>query len=143
MVRPNKERRIEKIPPVSHFKPIGIPLREISEIVLTYEEMESVRLADVEQLNHTEAASRMDISRSTFNRILTKAHHKIAVALWGGQALRFEGGTFRIEHKHQNDFRVFVCQECHHEWNVPYGTGQRGIDMTCPMCQSNNIIRQR
>lgn len=142
MVRPQKERKIEKFPPVSHYKPIGIPLRDIPEIILTYEEMEAVRLADVEQLDHTDAASRMEVSRSTFNRILAKAHNKIALALWEGKALRFEGGNFRIEHKHLHDMRSFVCQDCQHEWSVPFGTGMRGIDMVCSQCQSSNIIRK-
>lgn len=142
MVRPQKERRIEKFPPVSHFKPIGIPLRDLPEIILAYEEMEAVRLADVEQLGHTDAASRMAVSRSTFNRILAKAHNKIALALWEGKALRFEGGNFRIEHKHANDKRIFVCQDCQHEWSIPFGTGQRGIEMICPQCRSNNLVRE-
>jgi len=142
MVRPLKERKIEKIPPVSHYKPIGIPLRDLQEIVLTYEELEAVRLSDLEQLNHTDAAKSMEVSRSTFNRILAKAHNKIALALWEGKALRFEGGNFKLEHKHLNELRYFICQDCHYEWSVPFGTGKRGIEMVCPQCQSNNIIRK-
>ncbi|WP_425058247.1 hypothetical protein SCACP_28920 [Sporomusa carbonis] len=143
MARPHKERKIEKLPPVSHFKPIGIPLREIGEITLTFEEMEAVRLADVEQLDQAGAAERMEVSRSTFHRILSKAHQKIALALWEGKAIRFEGGTFRIEHKYEKELRYFICQECRHEWTVPYGTRQRGIDMNCPRCQSGNIQRTK
>lgn len=41
MVRPHKERCIEKLPPVTHYKPVGIPLQDIEEVILTIEEMES------------------------------------------------------------------------------------------------------
>lgn len=142
MVRPLKERKIEKLPPVSHFKPIGIPLRDIQEIILTYAEMEAVRLADIEQLDHTAASQSMEVSRSTFNRIVTKAHRKIALALWEGKALRFEGGNFKMEHKHLHDLRYFICHDCQHEWTIPFGTGRRGVDMVCPQCGSDNISRK-
>jgi len=31
MVRPHKERRIEQLPTITHFKPSGIPLRNLEE----------------------------------------------------------------------------------------------------------------
>ena len=50
--------------------------------------MEAIRLADVEDLYHTEAARRMRVSRQTFDRIVRRARQKIAQALVGGQALK-------------------------------------------------------
>jgi uncharacterized protein len=93
MPRPLCPRHITHCPPSNFFKPAGIPLRELQEIVLAADEMEAVRLADVEDLYHTEAAKRMKVSRQTFDRIVRRARQKIAEALVNGQALRIEKKT--------------------------------------------------
>jgi uncharacterized protein len=143
MVRPHKERRIEQLPTITHYKPAGVPLRNIDEIIVTFEEMEALRLADVEQLDQGSAAERMGISRPTFHRLVNKAHQKVATALWQGKAITMEGGSYRIDHPHKNELRHFTCKQCSHEWTVPHGTGQSGRDMGCPTCESVDIIRQR
>lgn len=56
------------------------------------DEYEALRLADVEQLQHDQAAECMGVSRQTFGRILDIAHGKVARALVGGLGLRIEGG---------------------------------------------------
>lgn len=141
MVRPHKERRIEKLPPLTHYKPVGIPLHDIEEIILTIEEMEAIRLADIEQLDQGTAAASMDISRPTFHRIVNLAHQKIATALWQGQALRVDGGKFRIAQQCKTGERHCFCQTCNHRWTIPYGTGQRCHDLPCPSCQNFTVIR--
>lgn len=141
MVRPHKERRIEKLPPLTHYKPVGIPLHDIEEVILTIEEMEAIRLADIEQLDQAAAAVSMEISRPTFHRIVNLAHQKIASALWKGQALRVDGGNFRIAHQCQTGLRHCVCQTCNHKWTVPHGTGERCHDLACPACQNFTVIR--
>jgi len=93
MPRPLCPRHITHSPPSHFFKPAGIPLRELQEIVLAADEMEAVRLADAEDLYHTEAAKRMKVSRQTFDRIVRRARQKIAEALVNGQALRIEKKT--------------------------------------------------
>lgn len=143
MGRPHKERRIEALPPVTHYKPAGIPLRDLEEIILTIEEMEAIRLGDIEQLDQGAAAERMEVSRPTFHRIINKAHQKIAAALWQGYALRVDGGTFRIAHCCQTtSLRHFVCETCGHKWSLPHGTGQRCHDLICPACQASTIRRE-
>jgi len=37
--------------------------------------------------------------------------------------------------------RHFKCYDCNHQWSVPYGTGQSGLQMKCPKCGSTNIHR--
>ena len=39
------------------------------------------------------------------------------------------------------DARLFRCYECYHEWSVPHGTGQSGLQMKCPKCGSADIHR--
>ncbi|MDR7867761.1 MAG: DUF134 domain-containing protein [Sporomusaceae bacterium] len=142
MVRPHKERRIQELPPITHYKPVGIPLRDLDEIVLTFEEMEAIRLVDCGQLDMGEAADSMAVSRPTLHRIVNKARQKIATALWQGKALRIEGGSFRLDHTNRDRLRHFVCGACGHKWAVPHGTGQRGRDMNCPSCQAQQARRE-
>lgn len=88
MPRPLCPRRITHRPPADYFKPAGIPLRELREIPLAADEMESLRLADHEHLYNIDAAVRMGVSRQTFDRIVRRARRKVAEALVLGQALR-------------------------------------------------------
>ena len=78
-------------PKTKFFKPAGIPLYKLEEIILLSDEIEAIRLADAEDLYNQEAAARMKISRQTFDRIISKARSKIAHALIHGKALRIEG----------------------------------------------------
>lgn len=142
MVRPYKERRIQELPLITHYKPLGVPLRDIDEITLTYEEMEAIRLVDVEQLDMAAAAASMDVSRPTLHRVVNKARQKIATALWQGKALRIAGGNFRLAHPHGDTMRHFCCPDCGHNWALPHGTGRRGRDMCCPQCSSSRITRK-
>jgi predicted DNA-binding protein (UPF0251 family) len=88
MPRPLCPRRITHRPPALYFKPAGIPLCELEEVELGADELEALRLADVEALYHTDAARKMGVSRQTFDRIVRKARIKVSGALVRGQALR-------------------------------------------------------
>jgi predicted DNA-binding protein (UPF0251 family)/predicted Fe-Mo cluster-binding NifX family protein len=55
--------------------------------VLGADEMEALRLSDLIGLDQTEAAVRMDISQSTFQRILAGGRRKVAAALVCGYPL--------------------------------------------------------
>ncbi|MBN1364998.1 MAG: DUF134 domain-containing protein [Syntrophaceae bacterium] len=90
MTRPKCYRRICGIPDKNYFKPQGIPTVDLEEVVLNLDEFEAVRLADYEQLYQEEAASKMNISRQTFGRIIKSAHEKIADILINGKALKIE-----------------------------------------------------
>jgi len=73
-----------------YFKPRGIPLIDLEEVDLSLDELEAIRLADYEGLYHEQAAERMNISRSTFGRILGEARRKVAEAVVDGKALKIE-----------------------------------------------------
>ena len=90
MARPTCPRRITHSPRATYYKPAGIPLCELREVELGADELEAIRLADVEDLYHTEAAERMGVSRQTFDRVVLRAHKKIGAALVNGQALRIQ-----------------------------------------------------
>jgi predicted DNA-binding protein (UPF0251 family) len=90
MVRPRKMRCIRFNPKTTYFKPRGIPLIHLDEVRLSMDEIEAVRLKDVETLDQTECAKRMRISQSTLQRILASARGKIADALIRGKAIRVD-----------------------------------------------------
>ena len=93
MARPIRCRRVSSMPESSYFKPRGIPLSLLEEVVLTMDEFEAIRLADLEGLYQEEAAEKMKVSRSTFGRIIESARRKIAEALVKGKALKIERGA--------------------------------------------------
>jgi len=96
MVRPRLCRRIRYRPSVTYFKPAGVRMIELEETVISVDEYEAVRLKDLEGLEQEQAAKKMEISRPTFQRLLTCARKKIADAIIKGKALRIEGGNFRF-----------------------------------------------
>ena len=63
---------------------------------MTLDEFEALRLADLDGLYQEQAAERMNVSRSTFSRIVDSARRKVADALVHGKALRMEGGPVRV-----------------------------------------------
>lgn len=77
-------------PDVIYFKPQGIPLRMLEEVVLKADELEALKLYDVDGLEQTKAAEKMKISQPTFARILDSANKKIAEALVKGKAIKIE-----------------------------------------------------
>ncbi|MFA3783658.1 DUF134 domain-containing protein [Melioribacteraceae bacterium 4301-Me] len=90
MARPKKCRHIRCSPAANYFKPRGIPMFELEEIVLEADELEALRLADLNGLSHEEAAEKMKISRATFGRILESARRKTADGILNGKAIRIE-----------------------------------------------------
>ncbi len=95
MPRPCRCRRIRCKPDTNYFKPRGIPLDALEEINLTLDELEAIRLADLEELYQEDAAKKMNISRQTFGNIINSAHRKIADALLNAKALKIEGGVVK------------------------------------------------
>lgn len=96
MPRPYRCRRVRWDPPFTYFKPAGVPVRELEEVVLRVDEYEALRLADREGMPQVEAAERMDVSQPTFSRLLDSARGKVAEAIVSGKAIRVEGGDYRV-----------------------------------------------
>jgi len=63
-------------------------MRMLEIIDLTVEEMEALRLKNIEDLDQVSAAKKMRTSQSTFQRILSLAYKKITKALIEGKAIR-------------------------------------------------------
>lgn len=125
MPRPPKERRVGYIPKNTYFKPAGTPLCNLQEVILSIEEVEAIRLKDLEGLMQEEAAQHMHISRATFQRILTEARKKISDAIISGKAIRIEGGDYRLVQKYH-------CTHCNGEFQEIDQNGNK--NETCPKC---------
>ena len=96
MVRPRRARRIRFMPDVTYFKPQGIRIRDLEIIELTFDEIECVRLSEIKELSQVDAAKKMKIHQSTFQRSLAKARKKIADALINGKAIKIQGGIYKM-----------------------------------------------
>jgi len=105
MPRPCKCRRVCCNPQANYFKPRGIPVSRLEEIVLTIDEFEAVRLADLEGLYQEDAAKKMNVSRQTFGNIIAAAHKKIADAIINARALKIKGGIVKMT---QNTMRLCI-----------------------------------
>lgn len=88
MPRPRLSRRIQFNPDIIYFKPRGVPMKMLDEVELTTEEVEVLRLKNVENLNQIECAKKMNTSQSTLQRILTSAYNKISDAIINGKAIK-------------------------------------------------------
>ncbi len=115
---------------MTYFKPSGIPARNLQEVVLTLDELEALRLSEIERLDQHASAGRMGVAQSTFQRIITLARRKLAEAVVNGKALRIEGGSYTLD-------GAYYCGRCRHRW----GRQPRNEPMvSCPSC--GGIIEQ-
>lgn len=133
MPRPPKWRRVSFMPEVTFFKPAGIPLGHLEEILLSVEEAEAIRLRDLEGLEQEVCAQKMLISRPTFHRVLGSARKHLADALLNGKAIRIEGGNFEMA------IRRYRCGEDGQEWDVPFEKIVTGLPQVCPSCDNPNV----
>ena len=122
MGRPKKCRWVEIEPGVTFFKPQGIPLRSLQQVIVTVDELEAMRLADFLEMTQEEVAQRMQVSRPTVTRMLSRAHRAVAEALVHGKAICIQGGDYRVGQQ---------CQSCG-QWS---GMGEDGTSIEGCTCQ--------
>jgi len=125
MARPRKCRRIGFVPICYKFKPAGIPGSELEEVLITLDELEAVRLADLEQLYQEDAAQKMEISRQSFGLIIATARNKIADAIINGKLLKVEEVDF------DNEMNI-DCPKCKEKFKQP--------DSLCEKCAKKQFF---
>ncbi len=129
MTRPKKERMV-KIPPLfSSFKPTGVRQMDLKITELSLDEYEAIRLTDYLGLDHSEAAEKMEISRSTFSRLIEKARKKVASFMIEGTALNIQGGNIHFRGN------LIQCQDCGFVFNTDFNNEIN----SCPNCNSHNL----
>jgi len=87
-MRPKLRRCLRFKPHVYYFKPQGIPLRQLEEVVLLPDELEALKLYEVDGLDQKQAAAKMKISQPTFARVLDSAIKKVVLAIIKGKAIK-------------------------------------------------------
>ena len=131
MGRPPLERFVAGLPRAAMFKPAGIRASELEHLGLTVDEVEALRLVDLEGLSHEQAAARLGVSRQTVGRALDVARRKVADALVNGKALVIGGGTYQIA-------QVRCCNACGSRWELS-SAGSADAEETCPVCGSATV----
>ena len=155
MVRPRKIRSVNFEPEVTYFKPRAVPLNQLDEVELTFDELETLRLSHIKKLGQTDAAMKMEIHQSTFQRTLARAREKITDALVNGKAIKINGGDYKMPDKDGTGPRgqgvgsgqgnrggplsagpdgICRCPGCGHE--QPHVRGQPCNQIKCPKCDT-------
>ncbi len=106
MPRPQKNRKICNPPKMQGFKPFGIAFCETEHLIMQYDEFESIKLVNYDNISQDEAALRMEVSRPTLTRIYNSALKKMAQAFVEGKSIIIEGGNFQF------DKNWFKCKKC-------------------------------
>ena len=88
--RPKKPRNCNcphRPPGSTLIKPAGIPTKDLERIVLGFDELEAMRLCDVNGLTQAEAGLQMAISRGTVQRLVASGRKKTINAILNNQLL--------------------------------------------------------
>ena len=130
MPRPKNDRIVSKPPLYVEFRPVGLSRISLKQIQLTLDEFEATRLADYNGLNHEEAADEMNISRSTFSRLIEAARKKIADFIIHGKLLTIDGGNIHFKNN------IIRCVDCGYMFKINIGSPLTN----CPDCDSTNLL---
>lgn len=133
MARPVKCRRVKFFPEDTYFIPLGKRKCEVEEITLKVEELEAMRLKDIEGLTQEECAESMQISRQTFQNIIDSARKKVATALTQGHAIHINGGNYTF------GLCQFKCLKCGKVHNIDCPQDKH----ICSSCGSKEIVCRR
>ena len=87
MPRPRKQRECRRFNGDRVFKPRSIPMTELETIPLGLDELEAMRLCDLEEQDQAAAGLRMGVSRGTVQRLLGSGRAKVLRALTESNAL--------------------------------------------------------
>lgn len=110
MPRPKKWRRVCKVPDIKAYGPVDIEnVDELNTVNLTVEELETIRLIDLEEMNQVDCAKLMGVARSTVQRIYNDARKKIAESIVTGRTLKIEGGNYKVCN---TDLDMDMCNNC-------------------------------
>lgn len=106
MPRPKKKRKVNNPPKMHGFKPFGIALCDTEQVIMQYDEYETLKLVIYDDLSQDLAADCMEISRPTLTRIYNSALKKMAQAFVEGKSIIIKGGNFEFE----KDW--YKCKKC-------------------------------
>lgn len=123
-MRPKKHRNIKVVPKIRFFKPQGTDSE--NTMMLSDEELEALRLKNLENLDQESAAHEMGVSQSTFQRIITGLYKKLAIALTEGRPISIV--------KDEKEQKI-ECWECDSKVT---GKGQ-SQEIVCRPCDESEV----
>lgn len=129
MPRPKKLRRIGEMPQFKYFKPAGVKKSDLEEVNLKIEELEALKLKDIEGMHQIDCAIKMNVSRQTFQLIIDEARRKVATALIEGKSIHIDGGHYTM------DICKYLCEDCGSHLDLVFKLDT----VECPICGSANL----
>lgn len=96
MPRPRKCRKVCCMPELNSFGPLNITNINAEIILMAVDEYETIRLIDLEEMTQEECAKKMDVARTTIQRIYNDARKKLAKSLVEGKILKIQGGDYKL-----------------------------------------------
>ena len=96
MPRPRKGKKVCCLPEINLYGPLKLQRENNKCILMTVEEYETIRLIDLEKLTQEECGERMQVARTTIQKIYTDAREKVAESLVNGCILKIEGGDYQL-----------------------------------------------
>lgn len=120
----------------------------LEESILTFGEVEAIRLKDFLEFEQKECAKKMNISQPTFHRLISSARKKIADAIVNGKAIKIQGGNFKMVQPRGKDSLtgrgrmggfaagpggICKCPKCGYEESQV--RGQPCTSKKCPKCK--------
>ena len=132
--RPKRFRWIENIPDITQFKPTGTSSVKSEQVKLSIDELEAIRLADLDGLYQEQAAEKLKVSRQTFGRIINSAHKKVAEALVLGKSIKIQGGEIMAldQGKGMGSGGHCICPKC--DERIVHKRGRPCQEEKCPKC---------
>lgn len=104
MPRPLKKRNVCQLPNHHAFGPCQSCGKKLETVTLLIDELETIRLMDIEGYSQEEASIQMKVARTTVQRIYIDARQKLADAIVNGKRLVIEGGEYILCDK--------ACETC-------------------------------
>ena len=95
MPRPRKFRNVCSLPQSNIFGPYKTP-NSGNIVHMSVEEYETIRLIDFEGMMQQECADKMNVARTTVQRIYNDARQKLADVLTNGHILKISGGDYKL-----------------------------------------------
>ena len=96
MPRPRKGKKVCCLPEINLYGPLNLQRETNKCILMSVEEYETIRLIDLEKLTQEECGERMQVARTTIQKIYTDAREKVAESLVNGCILKIEGGDYQL-----------------------------------------------
>ncbi len=128
MPRKKRDRKLLAPPSIKGLSVFG-PKNRSEQVILYFEEYETIKLLDYENMTQEEAAVCMNVSRPTLTRIYESARNKVARSMVEGKDLLIRGGNFQF------DENWYYCNSCQAKFNLLANN-----EKNCPVCNSKEII---